>query len=157
MVLIVTPRGLVLVLLELLGGLAQELQVDNDIRDELHKPVSLLVLKLLHVLLIVHFEADGGDVIIGHWSVTFFASLPAVVELLYVLEGAYQVLVSGLTLDEAQGTFGLQVRALWLCLYSSFSLYLHFLLGWYLCNSGNFRNSLTFGDSVRHCLFYLLN
>ena len=89
MVLIVTPRGLVLVLLELLGGLAQELQVDNDIRDELHKPVSLLVLKLLHVLLIVHFEADGGDVIIGYWSVTFFASLPAVVELLYVLEGAH--------------------------------------------------------------------
>jgi len=167
MVLIITPRGFVLVLLELFSGLAQELQVNNDIRDELHKPVSLLVLKFLYVLLIVHFEADGGDVIIGYWSVTFFASPPAVVELLYVLEGADHLLVSGLTLDEAQSTFGLQVRALWLRLYSSFSLDLHFLVCWDLGNSSYFRNSRNSGDSVRRsrflcggccdcCLFYFL-
>jgi len=136
-VLILPPRGFVVVLLELFSGLAEELQVDNDIGDELHKPVSLLVLKVLCVLLIVHFEADGGDVIIGYWGLAFFASLPAVVELLDVLEGADHVLVSGLTADEAQSTFGLQVSAAFPC-FSHFRflchLYFHLLVCWYFSN-----------------------
>ena len=73
----------ILVLGKLFSGLAEELQVNDDVRHELDKPMLFLRLRVLDVLLVVHFKADSGNVVVRRGSFALLASQPAVVKLLH--------------------------------------------------------------------------
>lgn len=94
------------ILFELFGGLAKELQVHDDIRLELHESVALLVILVLNVALILHFQAHCSDIIIALLRLVLLAAQPAPIEIGHLIEVVDQELEVALVRVEAQLAVG---------------------------------------------------
>lgn len=96
------PLGLEPIFLEFLSGFAQELQIDDQVRLELHESVLFLVVVHASVAFVAHFEAHARYVIIVLPQSVFLESLPAPVQVCYRVEVVYQQLEARLVRVKTQ-------------------------------------------------------